>query len=359
MAEQSRISDVPYVKQSDSPGDRTCGAACLSMVYRAFGKEVQESAIWPQIAKPNKFGILSSTTHLMVREALQRGYAAIAIQTRYPLQSLRMCHESGIRAILNHRLRADVSVGHYAVLVEIDDQNVVLHDPLYGPLRRLPHAELLQLWQPSSSNSEIAGNVLIGIAKPPNAVTGCALCQALIPTHVECPNCTEPVSLQPAPLLGCISTTCLGRLWHYLCCPACDHMWSFDISEEERAQGPGIHIRQPNLPSAQGPIDLVPLFAEMDKFCDHIRAIPGAADHARIRQQIDFIQASKGKLKLAQAEQFAFRQMRQDQLAKLVETAKQKKEAHVKRMQELNTPSPPLDGNALGRALLKNLGFTR
>ena len=33
------------------------------------------------------------------------------------------------------------------------------------------------------------------------------------------------------------------------------------------------------------------------------------------------------------------------------------KEAHRKRMEELNRPSPPLDGNALGRALLKSLGF--
>ena len=31
-------------------------------------------------------------------------------------------------------------------------------------------------------------------------------------------------------------------------------------------------------------------------------------------------------------------------------------EAHRKRMEELNRPSPPLDGNALGRALLKSLG---
>jgi hypothetical protein len=45
-------------------------------------------------------------------------------------------------------------------------------------------------------------------------------------------------------------------------------------------------------------------------------------------------------------------------MAELVQTAKQKKEAHRQRMEELNTPSPPLDGNALGRALLKNLGLT-
>jgi hypothetical protein len=34
-----------------------------------------------------------------------------------------------------------------------------------------------------------------------------------------------------------------------------------------------------------------------------------------------------------------------------------KEEAHRKRMEELKTPPPPLDGNALGHALLKNLGF--
>ncbi len=81
---------------------RTCGAECLTMVYRSLGKEVKQEEIWPAISKPNRFGVVSSTTHLMCQDALNRGFAAVAFQARHPLQVLRICHNLGIHAILNH-----------------------------------------------------------------------------------------------------------------------------------------------------------------------------------------------------------------------------------------------------------------
>jgi hypothetical protein len=41
----------------------------------------------------------------------------------------------------------------------------------------------------------------------------------------------------------------------------------------------------------------------------------------------------------------------------LKQKSSKEQEAHNKMVEELNTPPPPLDGNALGHALLKNLGF--
>jgi len=151
------------------------------MVYRSFGKDVAPAQIWPAIGKQNRFGSFASTTHLMTQDALRRGFAAVAIQTRHPLQALKLCRDSGIRVILNHRLKNDVPTGHYSVLVDIDDRSVVLHDPLFGPSRRLLHAELLALWQRLFSSSEILGNVMIGIAAPPPAEPACPLCHTPIP----------------------------------------------------------------------------------------------------------------------------------------------------------------------------------
>src|ERR1035441_340400 len=137
---------IPYEKQLDSQTGRTCGAACLSMVYRSLGKAVPQTEIWPAIAKQTASGSLASMTHLMAQDAVNRGFRAVAIQARHPLQVLRLCREWGIRAIVNHHLKLDAPAGHYSVLVDLDDKGVVLHDPFYGPSRRLPHAELLELW---------------------------------------------------------------------------------------------------------------------------------------------------------------------------------------------------------------------
>ena len=85
--------------------------------------------------------------------------------------------------------------------------------------------------------------------------------------------------------------------------------------------------------------------------------LPAAANHPEIKKQLDFIAASKQKISAAQAELAASRAARQAELAALAESAKQQQTAHRKKVEELNRPSPPLDGNALGHALLKNLGF--
>jgi len=360
----SAAAVIPYEMQSDPQSNRTCGAACLSMVYRSFGKDVPQAEIWPAIAKENRLGSVASTTHLMAKDALSRGLSALIVQTRHPLHALRLCHESGIRAILNHSLNRQSPAGHFTVLVNIDDKNVFLHDPFLGPSRYLPHAELLELWQPRFSNSEIVGNVLIGIALDPPALPSCQLCGTPIPSEVECARCKSPVRLQPTALLGCASNACIARMWDNVCCPSCDYLWDFSHQPqpaEAPAKGPGVTSPQPSSPqvaSGAAPgLDINKLFGEVDKFCAHILGIPAAANHPEIKKQLDFITASKEKFKLVYAEELAKRAGTQAQLDALLKAAKERAEIHRKKMEELSRPAPPLDGNALGHALLKNLGF--
>lgn len=365
---------IPFESQSDPETRRDCGAACLSMVYRSFGKQVPPSEIWPGIAKPNRFGSVSSTTHLMAQDALNRGLAAVAIQARHPLQALRLCREFGIRAILNHRIRRDAPTGHYTVLADLDGKDVVLRDPFTGPSRRLSHAELLELWQPHLPCSEIAGYVLIAVAATrASAAAACEFCHTPMPSRVVCPRCKKPVGLQPSALLGCVNNDCIARMWNYVCCPSCDYTWTFSV------QPPEAGVAVPTLPNELGspgassppppdaqappaskedPLGLNRALAEIDKFCRYILAVPGAAAHPEVKKQLDFIASRKEKLKLAHVEALVHQRAHQEQLAKFTETAKRNAEVHRKKLEELNRPSPSLDGDALGRALLKNLGFT-
>jgi hypothetical protein len=119
-------STIPYEKQFDRQSTRTCGAACLTMVYRSFGQEIPQRLIWPLIAKKNLNGRIASTTHLMVADATNRRFAAVAIQVRDPLRALRRCRDTGIHVILNHRLKPDSPAGHYTVFVDIDETHVTL-----------------------------------------------------------------------------------------------------------------------------------------------------------------------------------------------------------------------------------------
>jgi hypothetical protein len=336
---------IPYERQLDPETNRMCGAASLAMVYRSFGKTVAQPEIWPRISKQNQFASLASTTHLMAQDALARGYVALAFQATHPLQTLRLCKDRGVRAVLSHRLKQDASTGHYTVFVDIDAESVVLHDPYFGPARRVPHEELLELWRPRYPNAEITGNVLIGIAAQPSATPPCPLCGIVIPPAVACPNCRKQVPLQPAVLLGCVGTRCAARMWNYICCPFCDYAWSFE------------------LPSAGAPsasttdLSLDRLFREVDKFRDFLLSIPVVANNADVQTQLEGIEATKEKLRLAESEKQAYDTMSQEQVAQAREKAKEDEEDLVKRKEDLQKPAAPLDGDALGQSLLKNLGL--
>ena len=349
-------SSIPYEKQSEEQTRRDCGAACLSMVYRSFGKAIPQDAIWPLIAKQNRFGSIASTTHLMALHAIGQGLSAVAFQARHPLQVLRLCCDAGILAILNQRPRAEVSTGHYTVLADLDDKYVVLHDPALGQSRRMPHAELMQLWQPQSSPSEILGNVLIAISAGPTPILACEFCHTAIPLKVDCPKCGKAVGLSPAPALGCIRDGCIARMWSYIACPSCDFMWSFNDAGTSTGDLPRTAARSetsrlPPLP------DLDAAFAQLDRFCAHMLSVPRGVTFSDLKAQIEFIQGSKDKLRLAQAEELIGIKARLDGLAAAAEESKERIEADRKKAEERKAPLPPLDGDALGAAFLMNLGF--
>lgn len=344
---------IPYEKQVDPQANRGCGAACLSMVYRSFGKEVPQEEIWPQIAKANRFGSVASTTHLMGLHALGQGLSAVVIQARHPTHVLHLCRQAGIRVILNHRLQPDVPTGHFTVLVDIDDKFVTLHDPFFGPSQRIAHADLLRLWLPSSPQSEIIGNVLIAIAAEPGPPVTCEFCHTQIPARLACPRCKQAVGLRPAAPLGCIRDGCISRMWNYVCCPSCDYVWTFSeapAATEEAASGSAGTQSGPALP------DLEKAFALLDRFRDHIMSLPGMAEHPDVKTQFDFIERSKEPLRIAQTEELAAMQARVDKFKAMEEEARKSEEDRAKKKQEMGA-SVRLDAKALGEALLKNLGF--
>jgi len=355
----SQEKAIPYERQAEPGTSRTCGAACLCMIYRSFGKTVPQSEIWPAISKVNQFGSLASTTHLMTQDALNRGFAAVAIQARHPLHALRVCYENGIQAILNHRLHGNSGVGHYSVLVDLDGNHVVLHDPTSGPSRRISQAELLALWQPHFSDSEIVGGVLIAVASDPPPMEECRFCHTVIPPSVECPRCRKSIGLSPRAVLGCVKHDCIARMWSHLCCPSCDLMVdsiSLAANEATRAHV-AADANDPLASAITEPPNLKNLFKAMDEFRHQVQGMPSAANHPEIQKQFQILTDAKAALMLGLADAVGYAQMHKERLAAFTQASEKRAEEHRKEMQAINTPPPPLDGAALGRALLKNVGF--
>ena len=68
--------------------------------------------------------------------------------------------------------------------------------------------------------------------------------------------------------------------------------------------------------------------------------------------------SSKDQLNRAQADALLLKKAYEKQVSDLADATRQNQEAHRKKVEDLERLSPPLDGRALGRSLLKQLGFT-
>ncbi len=381
-------STIPYEGQTDRESNRMCGAAALAMVYRSLprppapageaapaagtrkdrrartvgpidgvdrrrgvrrGTDVTQAEIMPRISKPNRLGQPSCATHLMVKDALARGYAAVAIQATHPLQTILACQQRGVRAILNHRLRKDAPAGHYTVLTGIDAEHVLVHDPFYGPDHRIPYGDLLELWQPGYPSSEIVGNVLIGIATPAPAPEErkCPGCAVEVPPEVDCPKCAAKVPLSPAALLGCVGE-CVRRSWNYVCCPHCDLMWTFVATAPEEAKPPD-----------EGIWNLGTLFAELDKLETHVNANKKAAKRTDVKEQLASIRENRERLRLAEREELAMRAQAEAELSGFTQSVAKEEEAIAKAREAASKPAAPIDAGKLGDALLKDLGIVK
>ena len=67
---------------------------------------------------------------------------------------------------------------------------------------------------------------------------------------------------------------------------------------------------------------------------------------------------SKAAIKQAFAGSTVHTLAHKEQMAAFMQASAERGEAHRKKMEEVNKKAEPLDGVALGKALLKNLGFS-
>lgn len=216
---------IPFEAQRDTEAERFCGAASLVMIYASLGITTTQEEIWPSISQVYGRPTHCARTHLLAANALERGLDAVAVKARVPWEMLQFVEAQGLLAILNHRAGPYSPAGHYSVLVEVRDEEVVLHDPQEQPNRVIPKSPFLSLWRPWGPFSEITGQVMVLIdagGRPP-IHTKCPVCRFPIPDHITCDNCEREIPLRPQGLLGCVEPGCRHSMAQWIYCPHCDH----------------------------------------------------------------------------------------------------------------------------------------
>lgn len=211
---------IPFEKQQDN---HSCGPAALAMVYRSLGKVVAQNEIWPEIRQKEGSGRWGSRTYLVCQDALRRGLAGLIIQARQPAWNLLdQCHRHRLRVIINHRLRPDKTSRHFSVLVAVNDDEIVIHDPLHGPEQHHGREAFLELWAPNA-RGHAAGHIVVALAEPGGRpIPPCPACGREVPAEIRCRVCGKGTQLEPAAALGCADPACPAAVWKRLFCTNCD-----------------------------------------------------------------------------------------------------------------------------------------
>ncbi len=293
------LEKMTYERQEDPTSNRMCGAAALSMVLRSFEIVSTQEDLWPKISTPGATGATLGRTYLLAAEAIRQGLSALVVQARNPLHMLKRCQEKSIPAVINHRANLDSPAGHYSVLLGVKDGYALVHDPLLGPSRRMLILDLLKLWQPRGTASEITGNVLVAFAQSPSSCPPCAQCGTVIPDAFPCPGCQKTIPLQPARILGCVKDGCAERNWETIFCPFCDARLSSLRGQTpvSAAEGKAADSKAPEaFPDLNVAGQLTRAFEMIEALCAAVLAAPQAAANPLFKQLVDQIQAKKADL---------------------------------------------------------------
>lgn len=132
------VAGVPFVPQRD----RQCGPAALAMVLGFFGERVTLEELSTRLYRPELGGTLGLD---LLLEARRRGYAAR--QIRGDLETLRRTLAAGrpLLVFLDVGRASWAPRWHFAVVIGLDGDGVVLHSGEV-PALRLPATRFLAAW---------------------------------------------------------------------------------------------------------------------------------------------------------------------------------------------------------------------
>jgi hypothetical protein len=172
---------VPYLPQTEA----LCGGAAAAMVFRYWGDRHADVQQFESLVDTRAGGIADSA---LVDAIRSRGWNAQLLEGS--IATIREHVATGHPLILLIEDRP--ARYHYVVAVGGDDENVLVHDPTWGPARRMAVAELLRRWKPTGfwtllvTAQSLVRPASAGDANPPRAPAhGLTECDRLLDAALD------------------------------------------------------------------------------------------------------------------------------------------------------------------------------
>ena len=147
---------IPYYKQET---EWTCGAASMRMVLESFGIKRSEK----QLIKLLKTNKVVGTWEFELPKLAERYKLDYVVERNGTVDDLREFVKEGFVIIVCYYIIQEREA-HYAVLINIDDENVYLNDPWFGANHILQREYFEKVWK-SDPKREGDRRWFIGIKK--------------------------------------------------------------------------------------------------------------------------------------------------------------------------------------------------
>lgn len=154
---------VPYISQSNN---FSCGAAVLAMIYAFYGISRKENEIWEENKKPRN---LQSGFYITTKDLIYdaKNFGLKETHGIMPLNDLELVKTNIIKIIKSKlpiiackQFSDDCRLGHFVVIIGINDSNIIYHDPYNdGKKRKLKLKKFIKEWLPA--NEEVTGGVFL------------------------------------------------------------------------------------------------------------------------------------------------------------------------------------------------------
>ncbi len=137
---------VPYFKQDT---DYTCGPTALQMVLAFYGIRISEEKLAKLLETNEDVG----TRHKAMIDFAREEGCHVYVNTCSTLEEIKKFLEEE-KPVIVHFIEPDGNVGHYSVVVYMDDENIVLHDPWNGEGFQMVLRDFENRWYDGNLNSE-------------------------------------------------------------------------------------------------------------------------------------------------------------------------------------------------------------
>jgi len=135
---QTATLDVPFVPQTEA----LCGGASVAMVFRYWGDAHADAGQFASLVEHRPGGVAGIAGGVLAERVRTRGWTVESGEGSLAGLAARVAARQPVVVLLSER----GNLYHYVVVVGASDEEVVVHDPSWGPFRQIATTEFERRW---------------------------------------------------------------------------------------------------------------------------------------------------------------------------------------------------------------------